>query len=242
MGLPGNDDSGAMSSWLAFHMIGLYPNAGHDYYLIHTPLVKSATLSLSDGRSFVVKADRLSDKNKYIIGAKLNGIDYPYSSITHRDIMVSGTLVLEMGSKPKEWGTDMAPLSPTPDIRRVARPSDEYVARPERTDSLLFVFKPHGQTRRYQFQFREMSNGSIELVWGIERNMKWQSGSFVITPEARRDAEFLDFTMPLDGEHVTLPGNATAYMLSQRQLSQLKNTSSMRCNKGVFDMVGRKMA
>ncbi|MDE6491035.1 MAG: GH92 family glycosyl hydrolase, partial [Muribaculaceae bacterium] len=31
-GLPGNDDSGAMSSWLAFHMTGLYPNAGQDYY------------------------------------------------------------------------------------------------------------------------------------------------------------------------------------------------------------------
>ena len=24
-GLPGNDDSGAMSSWLVFHMMGLYP-------------------------------------------------------------------------------------------------------------------------------------------------------------------------------------------------------------------------
>ena len=30
-GLPGNDDSGAMSSWLAFHMMGLYPNAGQSY-------------------------------------------------------------------------------------------------------------------------------------------------------------------------------------------------------------------
>ena len=37
IGLPGNDDSGAMSSWLAFHMMGLYPNAGQDYYLINTP-------------------------------------------------------------------------------------------------------------------------------------------------------------------------------------------------------------
>ncbi|MDE6071293.1 MAG: GH92 family glycosyl hydrolase, partial [Muribaculaceae bacterium] len=39
-GLPGNDDSGAMSSWLAFHMMGIYPNAGQDYYLIHTPLLR----------------------------------------------------------------------------------------------------------------------------------------------------------------------------------------------------------
>ena len=42
-GLPGNDDSGAISSWLVFHMMGLYPNAGQDYYLIHTPLPVSYT-------------------------------------------------------------------------------------------------------------------------------------------------------------------------------------------------------
>lgn len=34
-GLPGNDDSGAMSSWLMFNLAGIYPNAGHDYYIIH---------------------------------------------------------------------------------------------------------------------------------------------------------------------------------------------------------------
>ena len=41
-GLPGNDDSGAMSSWFAFHMLGLYPNAGQSYYLLHAPLIPYA--------------------------------------------------------------------------------------------------------------------------------------------------------------------------------------------------------
>ena len=31
-GLPGNDDSGAKSSWFVFHDIGIYPNAGQDVY------------------------------------------------------------------------------------------------------------------------------------------------------------------------------------------------------------------
>lgn len=35
-GIPGNDDSGAMSSWLAFHLMGIFPNAGQSYYLINT--------------------------------------------------------------------------------------------------------------------------------------------------------------------------------------------------------------
>ena len=36
-GLPGNDDSGAMSSWFAFGQIGIFPNAGQDFYLIGSP-------------------------------------------------------------------------------------------------------------------------------------------------------------------------------------------------------------
>lgn len=106
-GLPGNDDSGAMSSWLAFHMAGLYPNAGHDYYLIHAPLLKSVTFRLANGKNFTIKASGLSGKNRYIRSARLNGKNYPWSAIRHRDILAGGTLELEMGAKPGEWGKDM---------------------------------------------------------------------------------------------------------------------------------------
>lgn len=104
VGLPGNDDSGAMSSWLAFHMIGLYPNAGQDYYLIHTPLLTSTTFHLEGGKEFKVVAEGLSDKNCYIQGVTLNGKDYPYSVLRHKDIMAGGELVLKMGKKPGSWG------------------------------------------------------------------------------------------------------------------------------------------
>ncbi len=107
VGLPGNDDSGAMSSWLAFHMTGLYPNAGQDYYLIHTPVLKSSTFHLANGKDFTIKAPELSDRNRYITGASLNGKPYPYSTIRHADIMNGGTLTLEMGEKPSGWGKSM---------------------------------------------------------------------------------------------------------------------------------------
>ena len=32
-GIPGNDDSGSMSAWYAFHSIGFYPNAGQTHIL-----------------------------------------------------------------------------------------------------------------------------------------------------------------------------------------------------------------
>ncbi len=111
VGLPGNDDSGAMSSWLAFHMTGIYPNAGQDYYLIHTPVLKSATFHLANGRDFTIKADGLSEKNIYISSATLNGKPYPYSTIKHADIMNGGTLVLNMASKPSDWGKTLWPES-----------------------------------------------------------------------------------------------------------------------------------
>lgn len=107
VGLPGNDDSGAMSSWLAFHMIGLYPNAGQDYYLIHTPLLTSTTFHLEGGKEFKVVAEGLSDKNCYIQGVTLNGKDYPYSVLRHKDIMAGGELVLKMGKKPGNWGEEL---------------------------------------------------------------------------------------------------------------------------------------
>ena len=103
-GLPGNDDSGAMSSWLAFHMSGIYPNAGQDYYLIHTPVLRETTFHLAGGTDFTIRADGLSEKNRYIQSATLDGRDYPYSAIRHADIEAGGTLVLKMGPKPGGWG------------------------------------------------------------------------------------------------------------------------------------------
>lgn len=111
VGLPGNDDSGAMSSWLAFHMTGLYPNAGQDYYIIHTPVLKSTTFHLADDIDFTIAARGLSENNRYIKSATLNGNPYPYSTIRHSDILSGGMLVLEMGDKPSEWGKEMWPKS-----------------------------------------------------------------------------------------------------------------------------------
>lgn len=109
VGLPGNDDSGAMSSWLAFHMMGLYPNAGQDYYLIHTPLLKETTLHLQDGKRLVIRAIGLSDKNRYVQSVYLNGKEYRYSAIRHKELMSGGELLLKMSSRPGGWGKQLLP-------------------------------------------------------------------------------------------------------------------------------------
>jgi predicted alpha-1,2-mannosidase len=108
-GIPGNDDSGAMSSWLAFHMLGLYPNAGHSYYLINSPLVKQSTIHLENDKKFRITTRNFSPDNHYIKSATLNGKTFNQAWIEHSDLIEGGELVLEMDSKPSLWGTTQLP-------------------------------------------------------------------------------------------------------------------------------------
>lgn len=60
------------------------------------------------------------------------------------------------------------------------------------SDTLKFVFKLHGQTRRYQVVFCQQGE-NIQMNWGIERNLRWQSGSYTMTPEALKNGEELRY-------------------------------------------------
>lgn len=109
LGLPGNDDSGTMSSWLAFQMMGLYPNAGQSYYLINAPLLKQSILHQENGKDFKITTKNLSAENMYIKSATLNGRPFKQAWIEHQDIVSGGELVLEMDAKPSLWGTEILP-------------------------------------------------------------------------------------------------------------------------------------
>ena len=91
-GLPGNDDSGAMSSWLAFHMMGIYPNAGQDYYLLNVPLLPEYTLSLSNGKTLHVERQGRGDG---FLRVSLNGQVLSDARITHQQLMQGGQLLFE---------------------------------------------------------------------------------------------------------------------------------------------------
>lgn len=105
-GLPGNDDSGAMSSWYVFHSMGLYPNAGHDYYLITAPRYPKVTIHPGK-TAFTILARNAGGKNIYVRSARLNGKPLKRAWIRHEEIMRGGTLILEMGDKRSEWGKEV---------------------------------------------------------------------------------------------------------------------------------------
>lgn len=102
-GLPGNDDSGAMSSWYVFHSLGIYPNAGQDYYLITAPRYPKVTFETETG-TFTIIARNAGGDNRFVRSARLNGKVLDRAWIRHWEILRGGTLVLEMGDKPSEWG------------------------------------------------------------------------------------------------------------------------------------------
>ncbi len=107
-GLCGNDDCGQMSAWYVFSSLGFYPVCpGENRYIIGTPLFNKAVINTGSGKTFTVIADSLSSKNYYIQSATLNGKEYPYSYISHSDIIKGGRLVFEMGPQPGNWGKDI---------------------------------------------------------------------------------------------------------------------------------------
>jgi predicted alpha-1,2-mannosidase len=110
-GLPGNDDSGALSSWYAFGMMGIFPNAGQDVYLIGSPALAGVTLHLASGRTFVIETKNLSASNKYVVAAELNGKPLNRAWFRHQDIAQGGRLVLTMAERPGSWPSGDPPPS-----------------------------------------------------------------------------------------------------------------------------------
>ena len=110
-GIPGNDDSGAMSAWYVFQAMGFFPNAGQDVYFITTPLFEKSVLSLGEGKTFTIEARGVSEKNIYIKKAELNGRPWNKAWFRHGDVVNGAKLVLYMGSKPADWGNEELPPS-----------------------------------------------------------------------------------------------------------------------------------
>lgn len=115
MGVPGDEDGGGMSAFVAFSMLGFYPvTPGLPVYNIGSPFFPFAKICLGNGNYFEIEAINCSFDNKYIQSAILNGVQWDKPWISHSDIMKGGKLVLIMGDKAnKEWGTAISHMPPS---------------------------------------------------------------------------------------------------------------------------------
>ena len=105
--LSGNDDCGQMSAWYIFTALGFYPVCpASDYYVIGSPAVPKAVIRLSNGKTFTMRAEDLSEQNIYVQSVKLNGKDWNTPFLPYRELKNGGTLVFRLGPRPNpEWGT-----------------------------------------------------------------------------------------------------------------------------------------
>ena len=91
-GVPGNEDYGAMSTWLLFAALGIYPQAATTNYMIGSPGVESASLQLShlDGTTSLLQilTENNSAENVYVKSLKVNGENY-YSPIIDRSVLAA---------------------------------------------------------------------------------------------------------------------------------------------------------
>lgn len=116
-GFPGDEDQGGMSSWYVLSALGLYAvTPGTDQYVIGSPLFRRATITMEDGRQFVIEAEGNGPGNVYIQSGELNGKPLQKNYITYSDIVQGGWLHFQMGPEPNKQrctGKEAAPYSIT---------------------------------------------------------------------------------------------------------------------------------
>ncbi|KAI5923062.1 alpha-1,2-mannosidase, putative subfamily [Camillea tinctor] len=116
-GIPGNDDSGAMGSFVALSMMGIFPNPGQDVYFITPPFFPSISITNpATGKTATIKNINfdITYKNIYVQSATLNGKNYTKNYLTHSFFLEGGTLELTLGPhESTTWGTGEANVPPS---------------------------------------------------------------------------------------------------------------------------------
>lgn len=106
-GLPGNDDTGAMASFSAFCMMGLFPNPGQDIYFISAPFFASISVtSPITGKTATIRTSNFDSgyENIYVQNATLDGVPYTRNWIDHSFFTEGKTLVLTVAGQEGAWG------------------------------------------------------------------------------------------------------------------------------------------
>lgn len=103
-GIPGNDDTGTMSAWAIFSMMGIYPDCpASPYYSITTPVFDKVTLHLDrryyPGGDLVIEAPHRSSADIYIHQMTLGGKPLRSYRISHADLIKGGTLRMTLSDK-----------------------------------------------------------------------------------------------------------------------------------------------
>lgn len=121
-GIPGDDDSGAMSAWYVFMALGIYPEIpGIGGVTMLSPLFPDATMHLPNGKTITMKASHASRDAKYIQSMQINDKASSKLWLTVDELQKGVALKYVMADVPSTtWGASItdAPPSFEPNVTR----------------------------------------------------------------------------------------------------------------------------
>jgi predicted alpha-1,2-mannosidase len=109
--LPGNDDSGAMSSWYIWSRMGIFPNAGQEYYYLFGSNFKKSTITLANGKKIIIESKNASEDNIYVQSCTVNGKTWNKAWINHSDLANGAIIKFKMGATPNSWAQNNVIIS-----------------------------------------------------------------------------------------------------------------------------------
>ena len=93
-GLPGNDDTGTMSTWAVFAMVGFYPDdATSPSYTFTTPVFDKISLRLNDNKQLEIQVIRPNNNAQFIDKIEVDGKRYNNFRISHADLVKASKIV-----------------------------------------------------------------------------------------------------------------------------------------------------
>lgn len=120
LGIPGNDDLGALSSWHVLTALGLYPyTAGTSGYVVSPPVFDRVVVDLAkpyyDAEQLIIEAPGAREGIQYIESLRVNDRLSYRSFIDHDDIRRGLTLRFNLTDEPGGlWGTQPPWQPPSP--------------------------------------------------------------------------------------------------------------------------------
>jgi predicted alpha-1,2-mannosidase len=109
-GYCGDEDNGQTSAWYVFSALGFYPVCpGSNEYPLGSPLFKSVTLNLENGKKVIINATDNCKSNRYVSSMTLNGKSYPKNYITQESMSKGAIINFNMSAQPNiQRGTKSA--------------------------------------------------------------------------------------------------------------------------------------
>ncbi|GAO30074.1 GH92 family glycosyl hydrolase [Geofilum rubicundum] len=106
-GLPGNDDTGTMSAWLIYSMMGFYPIApGDPVYTLSSPVFDKVTIHLDnshyDNDQIIIETINNTSENIYIQKMEMDGQPLNKYFISHEELVTKQHFKFHLGNTPKK--------------------------------------------------------------------------------------------------------------------------------------------